>query len=80
MGLTHAPWHWSLNKGEQHLSHILRDAGYHTALFGLQHEAADVQTLDGRLWAWLEEVGDPILKGTVPTPYYRRLMAEAGRG
>ena len=45
MGLTHAPWHWSLNKGEQHLSHILRDAGYHTALFGLQHEAADVQTL-----------------------------------
>ena len=80
MGLTHAPWHWSLNKGEQHLSHILRDAGYHTALFGLQHEAADVQTLDGRLWAWLEEVGDPILKGSVPTPYYRRLMTEAGRG
>ena len=45
MGLTHSPWHWSLNEGEQHLSHILRDAGYHTALFGLQHEAADVQTL-----------------------------------
>ena len=42
---------------------------------------ADVRAeLDGRLWAWLEEVGDPILKGSVPTPYYRRLMAEAGRG
>lgn len=45
MGLTHDPWDWSLNEGERHLSHILRDAGYHTALFGLQHEASDLSTL-----------------------------------
>lgn len=45
MLLTHEPWEWSLNQGEQHLSHILRDAGYHTLLFGLQHEAANVDTL-----------------------------------
>jgi arylsulfatase A-like enzyme len=45
MGLTHDPWDWSLNEGERHLSHILRDAGYRTALFGIQHESADVHTL-----------------------------------
>lgn len=45
MGLTHSPWHWRLNAEERHLSHILSDAGYHTALFGLQHEATDVKTL-----------------------------------
>ena len=42
IGLTHSPWHWRFNEGERHLSHILRDAGYHTALFGLQH--------DGKRW------------------------------
>lgn len=45
IGLTHSPWDWSFNEGERHLSHILRDAGYYTALFGLQHEASDVNTL-----------------------------------
>ncbi len=45
MGLTHSPWDWNLNKGERHLSHILRDAGYHTALFGLQHEASNTDDL-----------------------------------
>ena len=45
MGLTHAPWDWSLNEGEQHLSHLLHNAGYHAVLFGLQHEAADTDTL-----------------------------------
>lgn len=45
MLLTHEPWEWSLNEGERHLSHILGDAGYHTALFGLQHEAANTASL-----------------------------------
>lgn len=45
MLLTHAPWNWSYRPGERHLSHILRDAGYYTALFGLQHEASDTSTL-----------------------------------
>lgn len=45
IGLTQPPWGWSLHSGERHLSHILRDAGYHTALFGLQHEASDTARL-----------------------------------
>jgi arylsulfatase A-like enzyme len=45
MGLTHEPWEWTLNPGERHLSRIMRDAGYHTALFGIQHESPDVTTL-----------------------------------
>lgn len=45
MGLTHSPWNWSLNSGERHLSHILRDAGYHTVLFGLQHESDQTDSL-----------------------------------
>ena len=39
------PWDWQYNQGERHLSHILRDAGYHTALVGFQHEAFDSSTL-----------------------------------
>jgi N-sulfoglucosamine sulfohydrolase len=45
MGLTHGPWDWSFNPGERHLSHLLQEAGYRTALFGIQHESADVSTL-----------------------------------
>jgi arylsulfatase A-like enzyme len=45
IGLTHSPWDWSFNEGERHLSHILRDAGYHTALFGIQHESSNLGDL-----------------------------------
>ena len=45
VGLTHSPWDWYFHEGERHLSHILRDIGYHTGLFGLQHESADTNTL-----------------------------------
>ena len=34
-----------LNDPKQHLSHILHDAGYYTALFGTQHETGDLSTL-----------------------------------
>ena len=37
IGLTHSPWHWSFNEGERHLSHVLRDAGYHTGMIGKWH-------------------------------------------
>jgi arylsulfatase A-like enzyme len=37
-GLCHAPECYSLRPGERHLSHIMRDAGRHTALIGWQHE------------------------------------------
>jgi len=39
------PWDWAYNEGERHLSHILRDAGFHTALIGFQHEAFLSDTL-----------------------------------
>ena len=32
--------------------------------------------LSERLWAWLDEVEDPILRGPVPTPYYHEAIAE----
>jgi arylsulfatase A-like enzyme len=48
LGLTHDPWDWTLNPGERHLSHLLRDAGYHTALFGIQHESEDGASLGFR--------------------------------
>ncbi len=37
-GLCHAPEHYHLEPGVQHLSHILRDAGFDTTLIGWQHE------------------------------------------
>lgn len=45
MGLCHAPWWWALNEGERHLSTLLRDAGYETALIGHQHETTDTSSL-----------------------------------
>jgi arylsulfatase A-like enzyme len=35
----HAPAWWSLNDPTQHISHLLRAAGYHTKLLGHQHES-----------------------------------------
>ncbi len=45
IGLTHSPWDWSFNEGERHLSRVLRDSGYRTGLFGLQHEDGDTDNL-----------------------------------
>ena len=39
MGLTHADFAWDFNPGERHLSEILRQAGYYTALMDYGHEA-----------------------------------------
>ena len=38
MDLCFSPFDWRLNDDEQHLSHILKQAGYTTVLFGVQHE------------------------------------------
>lgn len=32
--------------------------------------------MDRRLWRWMEDLDDPLLRGPVPTPYYRRAFAE----
>jgi arylsulfatase A-like enzyme len=37
MGLTHAPWWWSMNEDERHTAAILGDAGYDTYLVGFNH-------------------------------------------
>ncbi|MFI4912381.1 MAG: sulfatase [Sedimentisphaeraceae bacterium JB056] len=38
MGLTHFNFAWDLNPDEKHLNGYLQDAGYTTALIGVQHE------------------------------------------
>lgn len=43
MGLCHGQFQWKLNDGEKHISHLLHDAGYYTALIGHQHETTDVE-------------------------------------
>lgn len=35
--------------------------------------------MDRRLWQWLESVGDPILRGPVPTPFYRTAIEDFRR-
>ena len=41
MGLTHAPWWWSLNKDEKHTAKYLKELGYETYLIGLCHIGKD---------------------------------------
>lgn len=36
-GLAHEPFNWRLHADERHLAHYLREQGYRTALFGIQH-------------------------------------------
>jgi len=38
MGLAHGNFAWDFHPGERHVAGILQEAGYHTALVGLQHE------------------------------------------
>jgi N-sulfoglucosamine sulfohydrolase len=41
-----------------------------------QPEVAAVESdLDARLWRWMEETGDPLLHGPIPSPAYRRALA-----
>ena len=37
MGLTHAPWGWSLGQGERAMPALLQEAGYETYMIGLHH-------------------------------------------
>lgn len=43
-------------------------------------EYADIlRDLSDRLWSWMEEVGDPLLQGPLPTPYYKQAMEDYHR-
>ena len=46
MGLPSPAFGWSLRDDATHLSERLADADYHTALFGFQHEATDLDRLE----------------------------------
>lgn len=37
LGLAHSPFSWRLHDGEKHMAQLFREAGYETALFGVQH-------------------------------------------
>ena len=43
MGLTHAPWWWSINDDEKHMAQLLKEKGYKTTLIGFQHIAQPQQ-------------------------------------
>jgi arylsulfatase A-like enzyme len=45
MGLAHAHFGWQLGPDERHVARLLGDAGYHTALFGLQHVTYQIESL-----------------------------------
>jgi len=45
VGLAGPGWGYELKDSRTHLSHVLRDAGYTTALFGIQHETGDITSL-----------------------------------
>jgi N-sulfoglucosamine sulfohydrolase len=45
LGLAHDPWSWHMHDSERHISHVLRDAGYQTALIGHIHETMDPDEL-----------------------------------
>ncbi|MEN6385324.1 MAG: sulfatase [Phycisphaerales bacterium] len=56
MGLTHAYFAWDFNPGEKHLCVLLKDAGYKTALIGMQHEARNAKSLK---FDYLDELHEP---------------------
>jgi len=37
LGLAHDPFNWRFHPDEKHLATLLKNAGYHTALIGIQH-------------------------------------------
>jgi len=48
-------------------------------LASLPEYAEMVRDLSDRLWHWMEQVGDPILKGPLVTPYYRQAIRDYHR-
>jgi arylsulfatase A-like enzyme len=45
MSLVGGSWNWELTNPRMHLSHVLRDAGYHTRIYGYQDEAVRLDDL-----------------------------------
>ena len=57
-GLAHPPFNWRMKRDEKHLARLLQDAGYATALIGVQHvtggQVEDIQALGFQQY-WREE-------------------------
>ena len=66
IGLVHEPWLWAYKPGIRHLSHAMRDAGYHTVMFHHEHEALDISTLGFNDYRAREPVYP---QGAMPDPY-----------
>lgn len=56
MGLTHSHFAWDLHASERHLAGLLKNAGWHTALAGLQHETRRPQDMG---WTEITASGPP---------------------
>jgi arylsulfatase A-like enzyme len=41
--------------------------------------AAALADMNRRLWTWMEELDDPVLRGPIPTPFYRKAIADYHR-
>jgi arylsulfatase A-like enzyme len=75
LGLAHRGF--ALNDYRQHIVHTLREAGYYTALFGMQHEARDPAAL-GYDQLWVESSHVPhvaprvvdFLANNPPQPFF----------
>ena len=53
---------------------IVNDPDERHDIAGKKENAAIVEALSKKLYAWMETVDDPILKGAVQSPYYRQSM------
>ncbi len=73
MGLTHAPWWWSLNRTERHTASILKEAGYRTYLIGFIHVG------DGRSLGY-EHILSPRTKATETVEAAKNLINQATKG
>ncbi|MFP4029116.1 MAG: sulfatase [Candidatus Brocadiia bacterium] len=45
IGLAGGCWNWELTEPTRYLSHVMKNAGYRTAQFGIQHETTDLSKL-----------------------------------
>jgi arylsulfatase A-like enzyme len=68
------PFNWAMHKDERQLSNILRDAGYRTHLFGIQHEVLDVASLGFDRTAQPKAAAETIAEGVC------QFLKQDGRG
>jgi arylsulfatase A-like enzyme len=58
---------------------LKKDPRERNDLAGSPEYANVIRDLSNRLWRWMEDVGDPILKGPLVTPYYKEAIEDYSR-